>query len=247
MDVEVRELGVHFPQRATPALAGVDLTIDAGEHVALLGVSGSGKTTLLRCLVGAVTPTSGSVRIGGVELTQSRQAQRLVRRRTGIIRQRDDLVRGMRAQTNALIGTSWTWGVADWLQVVSGRVPQRYRQPLAALATRHGVDAYLTSRVEDLSGGQRQRIALVRALLNQPQLLLADEPTSGLDPVTAHLAVTALQGVTDATVIVTTHDISVARRFPRVIALRAGSVIFDGPLPGDSDIAAFYEPVQAVA
>jgi ABC-type phosphate/phosphonate transport system ATPase subunit len=244
MDVEVRALAVQFSHRATPALDGVDLSINTGEHVALLGVSGSGKTTLLRCLVGAVTPNSGSVTVGGVEVNESRQAQRLIRRRTGIIRQRDDLVRGMRAQTNALVGTAWTWGVSDWLQVLSGRVPSRYRQPLTALATRHGVDAHLAARVEDLSGGQRQRIALVRALLNEPQLLLADEPTSGLDPVTAHLAVTALQGVTDATVIVTTHDMSVARRFPRVIALRDGHVIFDGELPNDNDIAAFYESAQ---
>lgn len=244
MDIDVRELTVQFPQRPTPALHAVDLSIAAGEHLALLGVSGSGKTTLLRCLVGAVAPTFGQVKVDGLAVHESRQSQRLIRRRTGIIRQRDDMVAGMRAQTNALVGTAWTWGVTDWLQVLAGRVPARYRQPLATLAAQHGIDEYLTARVQDLSGGQRQRVALVRALLTEPSLLLADEPTSGLDPVTAHLAVTALQGRAHATVIIATHDISVARRFPRVLALRGGEVIFDGPLPEDDVIAALYEPAQ---
>lgn len=244
MDIDVRELTVQFPQRPTPALHAVELSVTAGEHLALLGVSGSGKSTLLRCLVGAVSPTAGQVKVDGVSVHASRRSQRLIRQSTGIIRQRDDMVRGMRAQTNALVGTAWTWGVTDWLQVLSGRVPTRYRQPLATLAAQHGIDGHLASRVEDLSGGQRQRVALVRALLIEPRLLLADEPTSGLDPVTAHLAVTALQGLTHATVIVATHDISVARRFPRVLALRDGEVIFDGPLPEENVIAALYEPTQ---
>lgn len=243
MRVEVRDLIVQFPQRPDRALDGVDLTVDPGEHVALLGVSGSGKTTLLRALVGAVRPTTGTVTVGGADVIGSREEQRRIRQRTGIVRQRDDLVVGMRAQTNAIIGTASTWGPLDWLQVLSGRVPTRYREPLTALATRHGIENHLRARIEHLSGGQRQRIALVRALLPDPDLLLADEPTSGLDPVAGRTAVTALQAVPQATVIVSTHDITVARRFPRVVALRAGRVIFDGPLPDDDDIAALYEPV----
>lgn len=245
MQIEVRDLTVQFHERPDRALDGVDLTVEPGEHVALLGVSGSGKTTLLRALVGAVHPTAGTVTVGGANVSGSREDRRRVRQRTGIVRQRDDLVVGMRAQTNAIIGTASTWGPLDWLQVLSGRVPTRYREPLTELATRHGIEGHLTARIEHLSGGQRQRIALLRALLPGPELLLADEPTSGLDPVAGRTAVTALQAVPQATVIVSTHDVAVARRFPRVIALREGQLIFDGPLPDDDDIAALYEPAGA--
>lgn len=247
MHVEIHNLVVQFPDRPGHALDGVDLNVLPGERVALLGVSGSGKTTLLRAIVGAVRPTTGTVEIDGADISKSRQELRRLRQRTGIIRQRDDLVVGMRAQTNAVIGTAWSWGPLDWFQVLTGQVPMRYREPLMSLANRHGVGEHLTSRVEHLSGGQRQRIALVRALLIAPELLLADEPTSGLDPVAGRDAVTALQAVPEGTVIVSTHDIAVARRFPRVVALRDGRIIFDGPLPSDDDIAALYESVEVAA
>jgi ABC-type phosphate/phosphonate transport system ATPase subunit len=242
MRVHIQDLVVQFPHQPVAALDGVTLNIDAGERVALLGASGSGKTTLLRCLVAAVTPTSGSVFVNGQDVHHSGDAQRQLRQQTGIVRQRDDLVSGLRAQTNAVLGTSSTWGLQDWAHVLSGRVPTRYRAPLTTLARRHGIDAHLTSRIEHLSGGQRQRVALVRALLGGPKLLLADEPTSGLDPVTGRAAVDALLGEPGATVVVSTHDLTLARRFPRVIALQAGRVAFEGPMPDDARVEAFYQP-----
>jgi ABC-type phosphate/phosphonate transport system ATPase subunit len=244
MRVEIRELVVQFPQRPQPALAGVTLTIDSGEHLALLGASGSGKTTLLRSMVGAVRPTSGSMSVGGKDVHESLDVQRAIRQRTGIVRQRDDLVTGLRAQTNALLGTSPTWGPGDWLQVMSGRVPAKYRSELTRLAVRHGIQPHLTSRVENLSGGQRQRVALIRALLAGPELLLADEPTSGLDPVTGLAAVDALRTVQGATVVLSTHDFTVARRFPRVVALRDGQIAFDGVPPDAEQLAAIYQPAE---
>jgi ABC-type phosphate/phosphonate transport system ATPase subunit len=242
--VDIQDLVVHFAGRPRPALDGVRLRLAAGEHIALLGASGSGKTTLLRALVGAVMPMSGTVVVGGMSVYTDRAARRQVRRRTGMVRQRDDLVIGLRAQTNAVLGTATEWSGADWLQVASGRVPHRYRDPLQGLARRHGIAEYLTSRVEHLSGGQRQRVALVRALLPGPDLLLADEPTSGLDPVTARAAVDALQGAHGATVIVSTHDMNVAQRFSRVVGLREGQVIFDGALPDADQLAAIYQSAE---
>lgn len=244
MRVEVRDLVVQFPQQHSPALDGVSLTVESGEHLALLGASGSGKTTLLRSLVGAVPPRSGTVLVGGQDV-HSPEAQRRVRQRTGIVRQRDDLVTGLRAQTNALLSTSPAWTVADWLQILCGRVPVRYRVALTALARHHGLEEHLASRIENLSGGQRQRVALLRALLADPQLLLADEPTSGLDPVTGLAAVEALREVAGATVVLSTHDFTVARRFPRVVALREGRITFDGPAPDAEQLAAIYQPAGA--
>jgi ABC-type phosphate/phosphonate transport system ATPase subunit len=228
VDVRVRGLTVDFAARGVRALDGVDLVVGDGEQVALLGRSGSGKTTLLRSLLGAVEPASGTIRLGGTDPHAGAAELRAVRRATGVVRQGDDLVLGVSARTNAVLGTAATWRPADWLRVARGRAPRRVEARLAALADAHDITACLPARAAELSGGQRQRVALVRALLPGPRLLLADEPTAGLDPTTAGAAVSALLA-TDVTLVVATHDLGVARRFPRMVALRDGTVVHDGP------------------
>jgi ABC-type phosphate/phosphonate transport system ATPase subunit len=247
MRVEIHNLVVDFPQRSIRALDGIDLTIEKGGQVALLGPSGSGKTTLLRTIVGAVKPSRGIVTVDGIDPNDSVAGQRRIQRNTGMVRQRDDLVSGLKARTNALLGTSPAWSVSDWLRVLSGHVPSRYQSPLETLAASHGVARHLDARIEHLSGGQRQRVALIRALLPDGELLLADEPTSGLDPVTGLAAVRALQDVEGATLIVSTHDVALTWRFPRVIALRDGRVSYDGPPPDDAQVASIYEPSEVKA
>jgi ABC-type phosphate/phosphonate transport system ATPase subunit len=161
---------------------------------------------------------------------------RAVRRATGSLRQGDDLILAVSARLNAVLGTVPQWRLPDWGRVLTGRVPRGWADRLAALAARHGVTECLPAPAGQLSGGQRQRIALIRALLPGPTLLLADEPTSGLDPVTAAEAVQALHG-TDSTVFAATHDATVAATFGRVIALRDGRLVYDGP-PLDAATAA---------
>lgn len=241
MRITVDQLTVTFPQRAVTALDSVDLTVDPGEHVALLGSSGSGKTTLLRTLLGAVRPVSGRIRVGGMNPFGSRDEIARLRGATGVVRQGNDLVLGLSARVNAVMATVPSWGAADWVAVLRGNAPLRYQDRLHALAERHDVSGCLGARVEHLSGGQRQRVALIRALLPRPGLLLADEPTVGLDPVTAEVAVTALQGVEAATVIVATHDLGVAQRFSRIVALRGGRLVFDGPSLSAAQGASIYE------
>jgi len=238
--VEVRSSGltVWFRGRPAPALADVDLRIEAGARVALLGPSGSGKSTLLRAILGAV-PAHGRVSVAGLNPYGRRSDQVAIRRRTGLVRQGGDLVFGLSGRLNALAGTTATWTLLDWYQVTRGRVPVRYLDRFATLVASHGLEEYVGARVETLSGGQRQRVALVRALLPEPELLLADEPTAGLDPVTGATAVDAILASGARTIVVATHDLAVAARFPHVLALRAGRVVHNGGLAPDA-IGALY-------
>jgi len=230
MDIAFDALTVAFPGRTVPAVHRVTLRIGRGDRVALIGPSGAGKSTLLRAVLGAV-PVSGTVRVDGLDPYGGGRERRAIRRRTGFLRQGGDLVPGLAGRLNAVLGTAGGWTARDWLRVARGRVPPRYEHRLAVLAARHGVADLLESRVEQLSGGQRQRVALVRALLPGPALLLADEPTAGLDPATARAAVDELLAQPDATIVLATHDLAVAARFERVIALRDGRVAGDGPPP----------------
>ena len=243
MHLELAGATVDFPARGVRALAEVDLTVEEGEQVALLGPSGSGKTTLLRLLVGVVRPSAGRVRVAGLDPFGTAEELHRLRRAIGVVWQRDDLVACLSARINTVMATAPTWGPRDWLRVLTGGVPARYADRLHALCQRHGVEACLSTRVEQLSGGQRERIALVRALLLSPRLLLADEPTTGLDPPAAMAAVEALRGADTATLILSTHDLGVARRFPRIVALRDGRVSFDGPSLRQRDVERIYGTV----
>jgi ABC-type phosphate/phosphonate transport system ATPase subunit len=138
-------------------------------------------------------------------------------------------VPSLSAQLNAVMGCAPEFTVRDWIGLPLGRVPAARRSRLADLAVRHGVADLLTYRVGQLSGGQRQRVAFVRAVLGAPNLLLADEPTTGLDPVAVAHVVDDLLSPHSSTVLVSTHDLGVARRFPRIIGLRDGRVVHDGP------------------
>lgn len=244
MKVQCSALTVRFGNNIV--LDGIDLTIDEREQLALLGPSGAGKSTLLRVLLGAVRPAAGTVRIGSRDPFASPRELNAVRRCAGVIRQRDDLVRGLTARTNILIGLSHRWRAADWLTVARGRTPARWAARLAQLAAEHGVDEFLDAKIENLSGGQRQRVALVRALLPEPELLLADEATSGLDMARARAALADLRSA-GATLIVTTHDVAIARQFDRIVALKEGQVVFDGSELSTSDVREIYGTSELVA
>lgn len=236
MDIVCAGLSVQYGP--TRVLDGIDLRVEDREQLALLGPSGAGKSTLLRVLLGGVRPCAGTVRVGGLDPFDRRQA-RAIRRASGVVRQRDDLVRGLTARTNVLVGLTHQWRLLDWVTVLRGGVPARYRERLDALGRRHGIADLLDARIENLSGGQRQRVALIRALLPGPGLLLADESTSGLDPVRAGEALRHLR-TADATLVVTTHDLPVARQFDRIVALRGGEIVFDGADLTEDDVRDIY-------
>ena len=237
MRIDIDHADVRLRDRTV--LRDVTLGFHEGEQVAVLGPSGAGKTTLLRLIVGAVTPQRGDVRVDGVRPRQSRAALLRLRRSTGCVRQRDDLVRGLTARTNILAAVAHEWRLRDWGAVLLGRVPPRYEERLAELADRHEIQDVLPVPIERLSGGQRQRVAVARALFGRPRLLLADESTAGLDPVRAAWALDDLRG-SGATLVATTHDLTVAEQFRRVIALREGRVVFDGDLRDRVDLESIY-------
>lgn len=237
MRVELRDIHVTLADR--PVLNGVSLSLEQGEQVAILGPSGAGKTTLLRVIVGAVRPHTGEVHVDGVDSFGSRSTLTRLRRSIGCVRQRDDLVHGVSARTNILAAVSHEWGPREWAAVLLGKVPRKFSAQLAETAQRYEIAEVMATRVERLSGGQRQRVAVARALFGRPRLLLADECTSGLDPVRAAWVLDDLQK-SGATLIVTTHDLAIARRFSRVIALREGALVHDGDLTRPEDLKRVY-------
>lgn len=240
MEIDVSQVRVTFAGRLV--LDDVTLKVAAGERVALLGPSGAGKTTLLRVMVGAVRPERGQVGIDGASPFGRRKDVTRLRRSIGCVRQRDDLVPGLTARTNILAGAAHQWRVADWASILVGVVPGRFAGRLTDLAARHEIEHTLGKRVENLSGGERQRVALARALFTRPRLLLADECTSGLDPVRAAVALRHLRN-SGATLVATTHDLNVARYCDRVVALREGRVVYDGPPPDSEEVKRIYGPV----
>lgn len=244
MEIRLDQVTVDFPARALRALDQLSLRIDVGEQVALVGGSGAGKTTLLRVLLGAITPVAGSVTVGGRDPYRNRAELAWLRRRTGLVRQRDDLVRGVSARLNVLMGDAGQWRLRDWFTIVRGGIPHQYRRRLRRLAQQHGIEQLLDAPVDQLSGGQRQRVALLRALLPAPALLLADECTSGLDPERAAAVIGQLRSAR-ATLLLTTHDLQIARQFPRIVALRDGRLVADGPKLDSAATAEIYRPPVA--
>jgi phosphonate transport system ATP-binding protein len=239
--VSVKDLIKIYPT-GTRALDGVSLEFHKGEFVVLIGLSGSGKSTLLRCINRLVDPTSGTVTFDGTDVTRSSGAAlRRVRRRIGMIFQQFNLVRRSSVFSNVLAGRL---GYRSTWRTVLGR-PTRDDVALAfENLGRVGIADRAFSRADALSGGQQQRVGIARALMQEPELMLADEPVASLDPATSHSVMKYLEEINKKdgiTVICSLHFLSLARRYgTRVIALKGGKVAFDGK-PADIDDRRFKE------
>lgn len=199
-------------------LAGIDLTVERGESLAIVGPSGSGKSTLLNIIGTLDTPTTGTVELEGQDLSQVRGAAlaALRNRRIGFVFQAHYLLPQCTVFENVLVPT-----LATNNEVIRDGAPDRARR----LLERVGLGQRLRHRPGQLSGGERQRVAVVRALINEPQLLLADEPTGALDRVSADQlgqVLLDLNRETRVTLIVVTHALSLAGRMERMLELRDG-------------------------
>jgi len=239
--LEIRDL-VKIYSRDTRALDGISLDIRRGEFVVLIGLSGSGKSTFLRCINRLVEPTSGQVIFEGNDVTHARGLHlRRIRRRIGMIFQQFNLVKRSSVFANVLAGRL---GYRSPWRTIASR-PSREDVALAfENLERVSILEKAYVRADALSGGQQQRVGIARALMQQPQLMLADEPVASLDPATSHSVLRYLEEInkTDGiTVICSLHFLSLARRYgTRVIALKAGRVAFDGK-PAEIDERRFKE------
>ncbi|MFE9118513.1 ABC transporter ATP-binding protein [Streptomyces sp. NPDC007172] len=202
------------------ALRGVDLTVERGELLAIVGPSGSGKSTLLHIVGTLDLPTAGSVSIAGHDAAAlgDRRLSALRAQHIGFVFQAFHLVPGMSAQDN----------VAEGL-LYSG-LPRRERRQRAARALeRVGLGDRVKHRPHELSGGQKQRVAIARAVVGEPDLLLADEPTGALDSASGEAVMELIHELNKegATIAVITHDTEIAARLPRQVRIRDGRVVED--------------------
>ena len=204
------------------ALDDISLDIEQGEFVVVLGPSGAGKSTLLRVLNGLTTPTSGEVIING--------SPPAARSEVGMVFQMHYLIESMSAYRNALTGALSRTG---WLRSLLTAYAEADKQAaLRALDTVGLLDA-AQQRAGSMSGGQKQRVGIARALVQDPELLLADEPVSSLDPKAARDVMGYLKRAADErglTTVASLHQVNVAREFgDRFIGVRDGEIVFDGP------------------
>lgn len=202
-----------------PALRGVNLEIEAGRFVALIGRSGSGKTTLLNILGGLDQPTSGMVRIFGQEIVgmRDRQLTRWRRERVGFIFQSFGLLPTLSAYENV-----------ELMPRIARMPGKQRRERTHYCLDLVGLSKWIRHRPYELSGGQQQRVAIARALANNPKLILADEPTGELDTATAREILTLFQRIVaeeKVTILMVSHDNLVHEYVDEVLRLRDGQLV----------------------
>jgi putative ABC transport system ATP-binding protein len=220
--IEIRDLAkiYRMGEETVAALAGVSLTIERGEHTAIIGPSGSGKSSLMNILGGLDRPTRGTYRFEGEDVGQmdDDSLADFRSRRIGFVFQSFQLLPRLSALLNV-----------ELPMVYAGLPPAERRERAAAMLERVGLGSRMGHRPTQLSGGQQQRVAIARALANAPDLLLADEPTGALDSQTGKdvLALFHQLNAEGLTILIVTHDHDVAAQAGRRVTFRDGLIVSD--------------------
>jgi putative ABC transport system ATP-binding protein len=217
-------------ESAVDALRGVTLEVPAGQFTAVMGPSGSGKSTLMHLLAGLDTPSSGTVEIGGEDITtmSDKQLTKLRRKHIGFVFQQFNLLPTLTAEENILLPLS-----------IAGRKPEN--GDLEALIARVGLEDRRRHRPSEMSGGQQQRVAIARALISSPTVLFADEPTGNLDSASGGEILALLREAVELdgqTTLMVTHDPRAAATADRVVFIADGRIVADLVEPTEADVLA---------
>jgi len=217
--LEVRQLTKSYRNGggSLTVVRGISFRIEAGSSCAIVGPSGSGKTTLLGLCAGLDQPTSGEVRLAGIDLgALDEDGRARVRNESvGFVFQNFQLIPTLTALENVMVPLEL-------------RGQSQVRDEAVRLLDRVGLGERLLHYPAQLSGGEQQRVALARAFINRPKILFADEPTGNLDAETGHLVIEnlfALNASAGTTLVLVTHDVELAERAQRIIRLKGGAVV----------------------
>ena len=220
MIVEIRDLYKSYEDGKIKALNGVNLTVEEGEFVSIIGPSGSGKSTLLNMLGALDVPYSGSIRVAGEDLVASKKLNEFRATSIGFVFQLHNLIPNISVRENIEI-PMYTQGLS------SGEMKNKALKLLDDVGLKDKADIMPNK----LSGGERQRVAIARALANDPSIILADEPTGSLDSKTSTRILRQLIDLHEhknVTLIIVTHDMDVAKLADRVIEVLDGEIISAG-------------------
>jgi phosphonate transport system ATP-binding protein len=199
--------------------------------IGVIGPSGAGKSTLLRCINHLVVPTAGRIFIEGEEITGASLVRiRKLRRRVGMVFQHHNLVTRLTVMQNVMHGRL---GYMNTLNGVLGRYAEEDKRRALGILEQTGLGDFLYHRAGELSGGQRQRVGIVRALMQQPSVLLCDEPIASLDPASAQVVMELIRNVCHRhtiACIVNLHQVDAALKYAdRIIGMFEGEIVYDGP------------------